>query len=200
MSIVLKTPSNGSVTLAEQDTASNVTVTIPAVNSTLDTLARSGNVLQVVSTNYTSAFSSTSATPVDVADFSATITPSSLTSKILVFVTVYFGFANDTYPYVLLLRNGVSIGAGTTATGSQINTFLTGTGTNTGVTIYRMESTSKCILDSPNTTSPILYKIQFANPYQIVSNVAYINRQNSTDNGPYIQRPSSSITLMEIAG
>jgi hypothetical protein len=30
MSIVLKTPSNGSVTLAEQDTASNVTVTIPA--------------------------------------------------------------------------------------------------------------------------------------------------------------------------
>ncbi len=30
MSIVLKTPSNGSVTLAEQDTASNVTVTIPS--------------------------------------------------------------------------------------------------------------------------------------------------------------------------
>lgn len=30
MSIVLQTPSNGSVTLAEQDTASNVTVTIPA--------------------------------------------------------------------------------------------------------------------------------------------------------------------------
>lgn len=30
MSIVLKTPSNGSVTLAEQDTASDVTVTIPA--------------------------------------------------------------------------------------------------------------------------------------------------------------------------
>lgn len=30
MSIVLLTPSNGSVTLAEQDTASNVTVTIPA--------------------------------------------------------------------------------------------------------------------------------------------------------------------------
>ena len=30
MSVVLKTPSNGSVTLAEQDTASDVTVTIPA--------------------------------------------------------------------------------------------------------------------------------------------------------------------------
>ena len=39
MSIVLKTPSNGSVTLAEEDTASNVTVTIPAGTSTLVTNA-----------------------------------------------------------------------------------------------------------------------------------------------------------------
>ena len=39
MSIVLKTPSNGSVTLAEQDTASDVTVTIPAGTSTLVTNA-----------------------------------------------------------------------------------------------------------------------------------------------------------------
>lgn len=35
MSIVLKTPSNGSVTLAEEDTASDVTVTIPAVTATM---------------------------------------------------------------------------------------------------------------------------------------------------------------------
>ena len=37
MSIVLQTPSNGSVTLAEQDTASNLTITIPAVNGTINT-------------------------------------------------------------------------------------------------------------------------------------------------------------------
>ena len=35
MSIILKTPSNGSVTLAEQDTASDVVVTVPAVTATL---------------------------------------------------------------------------------------------------------------------------------------------------------------------
>ena len=39
MSIVLKTPSNGSVTLAEEDTASDVVVTIPAGTSTLVTNA-----------------------------------------------------------------------------------------------------------------------------------------------------------------
>lgn len=158
-----------------------------------------GGVLQVVSVDYSTAFSSTSTTPVDVSGFSAVITPTSATSKILVFVSTYFGFANDTYPYILLLRNGTSIGAGTTATGSQINTFLTGTGTNTATTIYRMDAAAKSYLDSPATTSALTYKIQFANPYQAVSNIAYLNRQHATDNTVYVQRPTSSITLMEIA-
>lgn len=42
MSIELKTPSNGSVTLAEEDTASDVVVTIPAVNATMLTTATAG--------------------------------------------------------------------------------------------------------------------------------------------------------------
>jgi hypothetical protein len=42
MSIVLQTPSNGSVTLAEQDTASNVVVTIPAATATMLTTATAG--------------------------------------------------------------------------------------------------------------------------------------------------------------
>lgn len=37
MSIILQTPSNGSITLSEQDTASNITVTIPATAGTLAT-------------------------------------------------------------------------------------------------------------------------------------------------------------------
>lgn len=39
MSIVLNTPSGGSVTLAEENTASNVVVTVPAVTSTMLTTA-----------------------------------------------------------------------------------------------------------------------------------------------------------------
>lgn len=44
MSIILKTPSNGSVTLAEQDTASDVVVTVPAINGSFVTANSSGNV------------------------------------------------------------------------------------------------------------------------------------------------------------
>jgi hypothetical protein len=42
MSIILQTLSNGSITLSEQDTASNITVTIPAATGTLLTTATAG--------------------------------------------------------------------------------------------------------------------------------------------------------------
>jgi hypothetical protein len=51
--IKLKTPSNGSVTIAAEDTASDVVVTIPATNGELVTSSASGNV--VISDNSTNA-------------------------------------------------------------------------------------------------------------------------------------------------
>jgi hypothetical protein len=157
-----------------------------------------GAVLQVVSTNYTGTTSSTSATPVNVSGFSVSISPKFANSKIFILVSVAFGFANDSYPYVLLTRNGTSIGTGTSATGVQINTFLSGSGTNlSGSTPYRFHHATKNFLDSPNTTSELTYQIQFASPYNGI--VGYINRQGEQPNTVYTQYPSSSITLMEIA-
>jgi hypothetical protein len=157
-----------------------------------------GAVLQVVSTDYTGTTSSSSATPVNVSGFSVSITPKFANSKIFVLVSVAFGFANDSYPYVLLTRNGTSIGTGTSATGVQINTFLSGSGTNlSGSTPYRFHHAAKNFLDSPNTTSSLTYQIQFASPYN--GYVGYINRQDAIPNTVYTQYPSSSITVMEIA-
>jgi hypothetical protein len=153
-----------------------------------------GTVLQVVSTTLTSTQSTTSGTPTDITNFSATITPSSASNKVLVFVTTQFGGPANGYGYFLLLRGSTSIGLGTSATGSQVNVFLS-SGYIDGVAAFRAASNS--YLDSPATTSATTYKIQFAsaNP----SNAFYINRQASTDNGAYINFPTSSITLMEIA-
>ena len=157
-----------------------------------------GHVVQVASTNYTGTASSTSATPTNVSGFSVNITPKFNTSKILVLVSVAFGFANDAYPYVLLTRNGTSVGTGTSATGVQINTFLSGTGTNaSSATPYRYHQATKNFLDSPNTTSALTYQIQLASPY--TSLAGYINRPGAEVNAVYTQYPSSSITVMEIA-
>jgi len=158
-----------------------------------------GSVLQVVSTDYTGLASSTSATPADVSGFAATITPSSASNKILVFVSVAFGFSNDSYPYVLLKRNGTSISVGTSATGTRLNVFLSGTGTNAaGSTTYRFHQASKSFLDSPSSTSALTYQIQFSSPYS--GFIAYINRVSDGGDASYVQYPTSSITLMEIKG
>jgi len=156
-----------------------------------------GSILQVKHVEYTGLYSSTSATPSDVAGFSVSITPKSSTSKILVTVDVAIGFAQDAYPYVLLTRNGTSIGTGDTATGSRINTFLGGYATNISTMPYRIHHVSKTYLDSPTTDQELTYQIQFASPY--VGFAGYINRTHADADAVYIQRPASGITVMEVA-
>jgi hypothetical protein len=198
-SLVLQT--NSGTTALTIDTSQNATFagTLTATGKLASSSMPTGSVLQVVSTDYTGTASSTSATPADVSGFAATITPSSASNKILVFVSVAFGFANDAYPYVLLKRNGTSISVGATASGSQINVFLSGTGTaDAGSTVYRFHQASKSYLDSPSSTSALTYQIQLASPY--ISSTGYINRVSASDNAAYIQFPTSSITVMEIKG
>lgn len=205
--VVIAGDTSGSVTLQAPSVAGTTTLTLPSTSGNVLTSASSlaasqlpaGSVLQVVSTDYTGTASSTSATPADVSGFSATITPSSASNKVLVFVSVAFGFNNDAYPYVLLKRNGTSISVGASATGSRLNTFLSGTGTNSsGSTIYKLHQASKSYLDSPSSTSALTYQIQLASPYAGI--IGYINRIYNGDDASYVQYPTSSITLMEIKG
>ena len=164
----------------------------PILNST-------GSILQVVSTNFNSTASSTSGTPADVSGFSATITPSSSSNKVLVYVSCMMGSADDGYPYILLKRNGTSIGTGTLASGNQNNTFLSYTATSLGgPNNYRSNQLNKMILDSPATTSALTYQIALASPYGSIA--GYINRQNAQDNTVYTQYAGSIITLMEVSG
>jgi hypothetical protein len=158
-----------------------------------------GSVIQTVQTNYTGTAVSTSATPADVSGFSATITPISTSNKILVMVTVYFGFNADAYPYILVKRNGTAIGNGVNATGNQVNVFLSGpnlSGTNASSEEYKYVPASKNFLDSPASTSALTYQIQLAQPW--LGTNGFINRQQDTDNNPYIQSTTSTITLQEI--
>ena len=173
------------------------------VNSTFDLTGKTvtlptgtgGKVLQVVHTTYQSQAVTTSGTPADISGFSASITPSSSSNKVLVFVSVQMGGPGNAYGYFLLLRGSTSLVVGNGASGSQVNVFLS-SGYIDGVAAFRSGSNS--YLDSPNTTSSTTYKIQFASANPGTS--FYINRQSSTDNGGYINFPVSSITLLEIAG
>jgi hypothetical protein len=160
-------------------------------------------VLQVVSTQYTGAFGmGTITTPVDVIGFRATITPTSNTSKILVLVTGFMGGGNDVYPYLLLKRNGLSVGLGESSGGIATPVFVNFPGTAIGSAMnYTQRSIKNNFLDSPATTSAITYQIAMANPYNPYGTSSFINRQVTQDLGnAYTQQTSSSITLMEIGG
>jgi len=157
-----------------------------------------GSVLQVVHTDYTTAYAKSVSTSVaDVAGFSAVITPASTASKILVMVSVAFGYGVDTYPYVLLTRNGTQVGNGVGATGNQINTFMSATATGNATSIYNRDQAFKQFLDTPSSTSSLTYQIQFCSPYQ---RIGYINRQEADSDSTWKQFPTSTITLMEIQG
>jgi len=163
----------------------------PILNST-------GSILQVVTTHFNSTASTTSGTPTDVTGFSATITPSSSSNRILVDVSCMLGGGDDSYPYIILKRNGTTIGSGTLATGNQNNVFLSYTATSLGgANNYRSAQPSKMIIDSPATTSALTYQIALASPYAGYS--GHINRQNDQSNNVFIQYAGSTITLMEIS-
>jgi hypothetical protein len=174
----LNTALGGSVALTPENTASNITVTVPAVNSTLDTLARAGNVLQVVNATHSTQVGNSSSTYADTG-LTATITPSSASSKILVIVN----------------QNGINKQTGNTGVTLRVlrgATQLQVFGSNLGVTASTAESAiggaGVSYLDSPSTTSAVTYKTQFNSNANIAQAIV---QHNSV---------ASYITLMEIAG
>jgi hypothetical protein len=140
--------------------------------------ASSGRVLQVVQGSTNSILSTSSSTFIDTA-LTATITPSSTTSKILIFVSQAETTkkSGNSAPALGLKiqRNGSDV--------VQFAQYLGYTGTDTNLYL----SANYQWLDSPASTSALTYKTQFRNTSG--AGTVYVQDDNMT----------SSIVLMEIA-
>jgi len=155
-----------------------------------------GHVIQVVQTFKDDTYVTTSTSRVDVTGLSATITPTSSSSKILVQLDMG-SFAMSTYAYLYLMRDSTDICVGATASGLVSCTMAGYVGSSSeSTTYYGARRDSAQYLDSPNTTSAVTYKVQVNNG---TTGTILINRNNQ-DSGGYGMRVPSSITLMEIAG
>jgi hypothetical protein len=160
--------------------------------------AAGGKVLQVVSTQITSVLSATSSGTVrtftDASGFSATITPTSATSKIMILAQISIAptsVQGNARLYLKLLRNSTDISVGDSATGVQCSASFF---TNSSVG-YHSNNTPINWLDSPATTSATTYKFQFA--ANQASQTVVFNRGEGTpaaDTGLV----ASQIILMEI--
>jgi hypothetical protein len=180
----------GEFTIAAPNSNTNRTLTLPDNTGTFLTSATTtgfpaGSVLQVVQATYGTLTTVASTTYAD-SGLTASITPTSATSKILIIVqqpcsTVRTGSTDAGVVKLRLLRDSTSV--------YEISQFVTGFSFN--VTTTEVGSSSSLVyLDSPATTSSITYKTQGAGVYS--SNTAYLN--GTSEGGS-----NSSITLMEIA-
>ena len=154
-----------------------------------------GHVIQTVSSTLTSTATGTGTSIVDTG-LTATITPSSTSSKI--YVNGYISIGTEAYlVYCWLVRGSTQILKGDAASNRPVVTFTHGAyaGSNE---IYNITTAPFSYLDSPSTTSATTYKIQIR---QYGTGAWYVNRTHSDrDNQDYEPRATSVITLQEIAG
>lgn len=154
--------------------AGDQTFTLPGTGGTLDRINRAGNILQVVQGFTTTQVTSSSTTYADTG-LTASITPTSSSSKILVVAnqTGCGKISADTALRIRLMKDATQLAfAAGGYTGSTLTNFFASL-----VIEY---------LDSPATTSTLTYKTQFSTS---VSGTVYVQADNSY----------TSITLMEVA-
>ncbi len=179
MPLRLRSAGGGSVLLKPPVAlAADVSMEVPGYDGAkLLTDKTPGAVLQVVNAVMPNARVNTSSTSYVDTGLSATITPTSITSKILV-VVQHTGLARSTsggYIAMILLRGATSIlqletQAAYASDDSTTERSIGGTGSN--------------YLDSPATLSPVTYKTQF---------------KTAAGTGIVFIEGQASITLMEIA-
>ena len=104
--------------------------------------------------------------------------------------------------YIIVVRDSTTLAVGDSA--SNRPQVYSATAATNGWDTYDISPIPINILDSPNTTSQVTYKIQYKD-YQGTLNsssaIAYINRSHSDrDNAYYDPRTVSVLTVQEIAG
>ena len=202
MGVKLVASSGGSVELIPTNTASNFTLTVPAVTATMLTNKTAGTVLQVVQAIKTDVFTANTTTFVDITGLSVSITPTSASNKILVLISLYNGStnSNEYYTKFNLVRDATNLAQSTGAGAGQRNsTFSTSVNTGaTGGAQYMLVAGNYTYLDSPATTSSVTYKVQASGVTSYTSVV--INRAGVSNANDYNAFATSTITVMEIAG
>lgn len=161
----------------------------------------SGTVLQIVQGELGSTVTKNPASGVTVdSGLSATITPSSTSSKILVQYSIYLGQSVSYNAFTRILRGSTQIGNGTSeGTHRPVGNAVVNTYTS-GASVYSIMCASNSFLDETiSTTSATTYKIQIGS---YATNNVYVNRSNSFQDhsSGYDTIPLSTITLTEIAG
>jgi hypothetical protein len=159
-------------------------------------LVQPGSILQVVSTRKIDTFTTTSTTFTPITGLSATITPTSATSKILVlgfFVASLVSSSSSRSGHITIFR-----GANNLANADSPGSRTAGLQATFADNPRSLTPVTATILDSPATISPITYEAQAK--IGIAGDTFLLNRANTDTNDASSIRGISEIILMEVAG
>jgi len=157
---------------------------------------KAGNIIQVKQTVKTDTASTQSMTFQDAVTVS--ITPSSSSNKILVMYKIALSCNTANFSATArLARDSTAIYVGDAA-GNRIQASSYHFAANSGANDRQLDDYNGQFLDSPNTTSAITYKLQFASSYTGYN--VYVNRGYTWADANYRASTASSITVMEVAG
>jgi hypothetical protein len=209
-SIKLKHSGGNSVIIAapSSNPASDRTITLPSTaDGTILTTTnpKAGNIIQVVQTTKTDAFTHSTQTFTEVTGLNVLITPTSTSSKILVEWGVYFGAGSSLNSGGLRLVRTISgsasdlifVGDQEGSNANMVRATNWATHMNTSGNRQTTFMGGK-FLDSPSTTSQVKYHMSLAAGQGGGATVT-INRPEGLSNTDSRATVPSSITAMEVA-
>lgn len=152
------------------------------------TASGGGKILQVVQATKTDTASVTGTTFSSV--FTASITPSSSSSTVLVIATLNVGGATNNWPLIRLTRSSSTLLQGDTA-GNRVRVTTVCGAPNSSTSV----SAAITYLDSPASTSAQTYAIEMASQS---TGAVYLNRSSTDTDTTAFQRGACTIILMEV--
>ena len=145
---------------------------------------------QVVQSVKTDTFTTASSAWIDIPDLSVAIQPTSVTSKVLVFMNVNgIGTYGASGGWVKIVRDSTDIAVGDTAGSRQRASNANYESDTGGSTPF-----STVWLDNPGTTSIVTYKVQ---GFAQTTHTFYVNRTEADTDMIGYARTVSTITVME---
>ena len=192
---LLHSGGNGvSIVAPDSNPASDRTLKLPSDgDSTIDTLSRAGNIIQVVQTVKQGVYSQSASSSYNaITGLSISITPSSATNKILIFGTIYTSTSTDDFANVFALyKNGSAVAAAHGLVsppryGAAMKIRSDGSG--------NAKHLHHEFLDVAGGTSAITYQYYMASETH-----GYVGRTGDDGNSWYQARCPSIITAMEVA-
>ena len=154
-----------------------------------------GAVGQIVSVSKTDSFNTSSTSYADITGFTASITPQSTSSKILVISNWMWGSSASPYPKFILLRGSTSINIGDSDTGATQVSVANNTDPGGDEGNIQQEQLSHHYLDSPSSASSVTYKWQTKSFNS--GRTIYVGRTADVSDGNRATAPSN-ITLIEL--